>query len=433
MSIELHQQWDLAVNRHGVVGRRSFLRGITAAAMATGSLNWVERMAVEAARLRQQNRACILLWMQGGPSQFETFSPKPNHANGGETRAISTSVPGIQIAENLPETAQVMDDVCIIRSVNSKEGSHPRASFLLHTGYLPSASVKHPTLGSLVSHQLSDPAGELPSFVRIGARGRGGGNGGFLGVAYDPFVMRSADRPPRNVQIPTGRGRYQRRLELLNRLEQTYAEAEGRQDVTDHKDLYQRTAKMSTSPNMEVFDLDRENAKTREAYGNSGFGSGCLLARRLIESGVTFVEVAINGWDTHQDNFANHREMCGSVDGPYAQLLRDLKQRDLLDTTLVIWMGEFGRTPRINGRGGRDHYPKAFNVALAGGGVYGGQVIGSTNVAGTNVSERPVSVPDLFRTFCSSLNIDPDHENMSAIGRPIRIADEGEVVHEVFG
>jgi len=433
MSIELHQQWNLAVNRHGVVGRRSLLRGITAAAMATGSLNWVERMAVEAARLRQQNRACILLWMQGGPSQFETFSPKPHHANGGETRAISTSVPGIEIAENLPETAQVMDDVCIIRSVNSKEGSHQRASFLLHTGYLPSASVKYPTLGSLVSHQLSDPAAELPSFVRIGARGRGGGNGGFLGVAYDPFIMRSADRPPRNVQIPTGPERYQRRLKLLNRLEQTYAEAEGRLDVADHKDLYQRTAKMITSPSMEVFDLDKENVKIRDAYGNSGFGSGCLLARRLIESGVTFVEVAINGWDTHQDNFTNHREMCESVDGPYAQLIRDLKQRDLLDTTLVIWMGEFGRTPRINGRGGRDHYPKAFNVALAGGGVHGGQVIGSTNVAGTNVSERPVSVPDLFRTFCSSLNIDPDHENMSAIGRPIRIADEGEVVHEVFG
>ncbi len=192
-------------------------------------------------------------------------------------------------------------------------------------------------------------------------------------------------------------------------------------------------SKMVLSPKMETFDISREPAKVREAYGSSEFGAGCLLARRLIESGVTFVEVGAGNWDTHLDNFSRSKELCEQVDQPYAQLLRDLQQRGILEKTLVIWMGEFGRTPRINPRGGRDHYPRAFSVALAGGGVNGGQVIGNTDAGGENVTDRPVGVADLFQTFCHSLQIDADHENMSSIGRPIKIVDGGEVVNEVFG
>jgi uncharacterized protein (DUF1501 family) len=171
----------------------------------------------------------------------------------------------------------------------------------------------------------------------------------------------------------------------------------------------------------------------RDAYGETPFAAGCLMARRLVEAGVTFVEVTLGNWDTHQDNFERSKTLCDQLDGPYAQLLRDLKQRGLLNDTLVVCMGEFGRTPRINARAGRDHYPRAFSVALAGGGVRGGQVIGAVDKSGAEVTERPVTVPDLFQTLCHALGVDPEHENHTSLGRPIKIVDGGSVVDEVLG
>ena len=432
MQIDLHRTVDVTVNRRGGIQRREFLRGISAAGVATGALSWTDLMTVEAARLRKRGMACILLWMQGGPSQFETFSPRLDHVDG-ETGAISTSVPGIQISENLPQTAQVMDEVCVIRSVNSKEGSHPRASFLLHTGYVPIASVRHPTLGSLISHQIGDPNNDLPGFVRVGKGDRGAAGGGILGVQFEPFAMSSADRRPENTSFNVDSTRFGRRLRLLDRLETQKVTPAMKQEAADHQGLYERASRLVTSRDMRAFDISSEPDKIRTAYGSSTFSNSCLLARRLVESGVTFVEVTHGNWDTHQDNFERSRQLCEEMDRPYAQLLRDLDQRGLLQNTLVIWMGEFGRTPNVNGRGGRDHYPRAFNIALAGGGVQGGQVIGATDSDGREVTERPVGVSDLFQTFCHSLNIDPDHENMSPIGRPIKIVESGEVVNEVFG
>jgi uncharacterized protein (DUF1501 family) len=221
-------------------------------------------------------------------------------------------------------------------------------------------------------------------------------------------------------------------MQLLGGLEQHYASAGGEQEVTDHQTLYEKASRMILSPKMETFDISREPENVREAYGNSAFGRGCLLARRLIETGVTFVEITDGNWDTHQDNFAGCRTRCQAIDQPFAALIRDLEERGRLENTLVVWMGEFGRTPRINPRGGRDHYPRAFSVALAGGGVKGGQVIGRTDAGGSDVEDRPVAIPDLFRTFCHALHIDGDHSNMSAIGRPIKIVDGGETVMEAF-
>jgi hypothetical protein len=388
-------------------------------------------MTLKADELRRQGKACILLWMQGGPSQFETFSPAAGHSNGGETKAISTSVPGIEIAENLPNVAEVMEHLCLIRSMTGREGSHPRATYLMHTGYLPTASVKYPSFGATAAHQLGDPASELPGFVRIG-RGRDAGGGGLLGVHYDPFVITEAGRTPDNASLPVPGRRFERRMRLLDSLEEEFAAAGGSREVADHRSLYEQTARMILSPKMETYDLSREPQRVRSAYGNSSFGRGCLLARRLIESGVTFVEVTDGNWDTHQNNFDGCRTRCRSIDQPFAALVRDLHERGMLESTLVIWMGEFGRTPRINPRAGRDHYPRAFSVALAGGGVKGGQVIGRTDRGGTTVQDRPVAVSDLFRTFCHSLSIDADHENMSAIGRPIKVVDGGEPVMEAF-
>lgn len=432
MTIQLHHQVDVTVTRRHLTRRRDFVRAVSLAGAAAGTLSWPDLMALEAANLRTRGMACILLWMQGGPSQFETFSPKPGHPNGGETKAISTSVAGIELSANLPKTASVMDEICLIRSMNSREGSHPRATYLMHTGYLPTASIKHPTLGSNVVQQIADPSFDLPSFVRIG-NGRSSTGAGLLGVEHAPFVVTDATRRPDNTEFTTDAGRYRRRIGLLGKLEQEFAQSGGEQEVNNQRKIYEKASKLVLSPKMNAFDIQQEPAQVRNAYGESAFAAGCLLARRLVETGVTFVEVSLGNWDTHQDNFERVPELCQQMDQPYAMLLRDLRERGMLDNTLVVWAGEFGRTPTINPRAGRDHYPRAFNVALAGGGVRGGQVIGSTDASGTTVEERPVGVSDLLRTVCHSLKIDADHERMSSVGRPLKIVDGGEVISEVFG
>jgi len=416
------------------LARRDFLRAVPAAGLALGigglgganglggfgHLNgWSGMMAAGAAELRRRGKACILLWMQGGPSQFETWSPKPEHENGGGTKAIATPIPGIHLSENLPKLAATMRELCLIRSVSSKEGSHPRATFLLHTGYLPVPTVKHPTLGALVAKELGDPADDLPGFVRIG-RNRGSDGGGLLGVEYDPFLMTDPARLPDNTALTTTAPRYERRLRLLGKMDDQFAQQGARQEVADHQKLYGKAARLVTSPRMEAFDLNREPAATRDAYGRGEFANGCLLARRLVEAGVPCVEVGLGNWDTHDGNFDRSRQLCQQMDTPAAH------------STLVIWMGEFGRTPRVNPRGGRDHFPRAFSVALAGGGIRGGQVIGATDPSGSDVADRPVSVSDLFRTFCQSLGLPADKENMSGIGRPIRVVDGGETIREAF-
>lgn len=421
---------QLGVDRTGYVSRRDLLRmgALAGASMAT----WRQSIGASAANIKKKGKACILLWMQGGPSQFETFSPKPGHQNGGETKAIATSVPGIQIAESLPRVAATMKDICVFRSLTTKEGSHPRGTFLMHTSYLPTASVKHPTLGSTVAHQLGDKAYELPSFVRIGG-GRFPDGAGLLGVDYDPFVLPAAGKLPDNTTIAVDKARFERRLSLLEDLEADFEKRGGKEEVRDHQKLYARTKKMIFSPHMEVFDLAKEPEKSRQNYGDSAFGKGCLLARRLIEQGTSFVEVNLGNWDTHDNNFDKVKKLCGELDQPYAALIEDLRQRGMLDSTLVIWMGEFGRTPRINGRSGRDHYPKSFNATLAGCGIRGGQVIGETSEGGDSIKDRPVSEKDFFRTICRALAIDADHENMSSAGRPIKIVDGGQVVKEAIG
>lgn len=428
----LQHHINVQANKYGVTSRRDFFRAVGVTGAAAGAASWTDAIALAADDLRQRQKACILLWMAGGPSQFETFSPKPDHANGGATKAISTSVPGIQIAENLPRVADMMDEIAIIRSMTSKEGSHPRASFYMHHGYLPMGGVKFPTLGSNVAHQIGDAACELPSFVRIGGRGQGAGNAGFLGVDYDPLILQNATKPPANSAPTTSRQRYERRLGLLQSLDTDFAMAEGVDLVRDHRKLVDAASEMILSPKMEAFDVERENESMRDAYGRTNFGVSCLMARRLIERGVTFVEVNVGGWDTHDNNFERVANLTGQIDQPMAQLIADLRSRGMLDDTLVVWMGEFGRTPKINARSGRDHYPRAFNVALAGGGVRGGQVIGETDAAGGKVTERPVQVKELFASVYTLLGIDPATENMSHIGRPIQLVDQGEAVEELW-
>ncbi|GIW81029.1 MAG: hypothetical protein KatS3mg105_2836 [Gemmatales bacterium] len=419
------------MSRHGIVSRRGFLRSVSAGAAAAGLLGWKEAVTIHAEELRKQGMACILLFMQGGPSQFETFDPKPGHDNGGPTKAIETAVPGIQIAEHWPEVAKQMKDIALIRSMTNREGAHARAAYQLHTGYVPSGAVKYPSLGSIVANEIGPKDFDLPGFVSIGSR-RFLVGAGFLGTRVAPFAVDDPQRMPNNVSLPVADSRFQRRLRLLGDLEDDFASAGGGPRVAEHRQLYDNASRMVRSPRIKAFDISQESDKTRDRYGRNAFGQGCLLARRLVEAGVTFVEVMQNGWDTHQDNFTRVQTLSSQADPALAALIADLKERGRLDKTLIIWMGEFGRTPRINARTGRDHYPRAFSLLLAGGGIKGGQVIGKTSNDGTDVVERPVTVPDLFCTFYRALNINPRKENISDLQRPIKLIEGGSEIKELL-
>ncbi len=426
---------QVAMSGEGVIGRRHFLRtiGLGAAGLATTAaipLSFTDWMALRAADIRKNHRACILLWMAGGPSQLETFDPKPGTEHGGETKAISTATSGISIAEGWNETAKVMNDIALIRSMTNKEGNHQRATYQLHTGYVPSATLKHPHIGCSVAGELGESQFDLPHIVSVGGPTIGAG---FLGAAMEPFVVQTPDKPPDNTQPKVATDRFRRRLGLLDRLENAGFERVGGLDrVKDHRALYHQTAKMILSPNMRAFSLEEEPEPIRAAYGKNPFGQGCLLARRLVQAGVTFVEVRANGWDTHKDNHENVGKLASRVNPAFAALIRDLKHQGMLESTLVVWMGEFGRTPKINPNAGRDHFPKVFNVALAGGGVKGGQVIGASNTDAMDVKDRPVTVPDLLASICHSLKVDPHKEAMTPVGRPIKVVDGGKAVRELF-
>jgi hypothetical protein len=420
----------VAMNGEGVIGRRGFLRGIALGAAGLSTVSFTDLMALQAAELRKREMACILLWMAGGPSQMETFDPKPGTANGGDTKAIGTAVPGIKLANGWDKLAQVMKDVAIIRSMTNKEGNHQRATYQLHTGYAPTGTVKHPNIGCVVANELGDPKFDLPHIVSIGSGTIGAG---LLGVALEPFVVQDATKPPANVIPTVAANRFSRRLNLLHALEHSGFEMTGGADrVKDHTALYRQTAGMVLSPRMKAFDLSDESPQVRAAYGQDAFGNGCLLARRLVQAGVTFVEVRSNGWDTHQQSAERVAKNASTVDPGFAALVADLKSKGMLEKTLVVWMGEFGRTPKINPNAGRDHFPRVFNVALAGGGVKGGQVIGSSSADGTEVKDHPVAVNDLLTSICHALHIDPAKENMSSLGRPIKIVDGGKVVTQLF-
>ncbi len=423
---------NVSLNRQSV-SRRRFLYGASAVA-AAGATNFRDVMSVQAGELRKQGRAMILLFMQGGPSQFETFDPKPGTENGGPTTAISTAAAGIQIAEGWEKTAQQMNDIAIIRSMTTKEGEHQRAAYQMHTGYIPSGSVKHPSLGSCIAKEIAVSERELPSVVTIGDRGNLGSGAGFLGVDYEPFQVsgRSVGTVPDNVGPIVGEKRFTRRQGLLDKLEGEFAARGGETVVNNHRRIYDKSAKLVLSPMTKTFDLGLETAETKERYGNSEFGKGCLLARRLIEAGVTFVEVRLGSWDTHKEVFDGVKGLASKCDPALSALITDLKDRGLLDTTLIMWTGEFGRTPKINPNTGRDHWPRNFNALLAGGGIKGGQVIGETAKDGMGIVHDPVNIPDLFSTICTSLDVNPAKENMSPIGRPLKIVDGGKPVAKLF-
>ncbi len=421
----LHQH--IGINNRSVT-RRNFLHTVSASSVAAGTMGFRDLVGLRADEIRSRGRAMILLWMAGGPSQLETFDPKPESENSGPTKVIATAVPGIQIAQGWEQTASTMKEIALIRSMTNKEGSHPRATYQMHTGYLPSGGIKHPSLGACIAKEIGDQGNDLPPVVSVGSTQ----GAGFLGVDYEPFVVNNPGQLPQNVAATVNQPRYQRRMDVLGRLESSFAKSGGKTVVENHQRLYGKAARLVQSPNVKSFEFEDESAELIDRYGDSDFGRGCLLARRLVEAGVTFIEVVSRGWDTHADNFERVAENAKQVDPALSTLIDDLKDRGLLETTLVVWMGEFGRTPRINGQTGRDHFPRVFNAAMAGAGVRGGQVIGASTADGMDVAERPVAVGDLFCTICNALQIDPRIENYGPLGRPLKIVDGGEPIQQLF-
>jgi len=422
--------------------RRDLLRSAVGAALGVSCSGWFPALS-RAAASAGTGRACILLWMSGGPSQTDTFDPKPTHANGGPVKAISTSAPGVQISEYLPGIAKEMKDLAIIRSMTTKEGDHGRASDLMLTGFRPGGGTQYPSLGSLLSQELGDPNNELPNYISLSPSrfGQAGGPG-FLGPSYAPLVVTGDSDDPRaranlvieNLAPPAGveQAAMHSRFQLLNSLESDFSKRYHSEASKAHWANVERAARMIESQAKRAFELEEEPLAVREAYGRNRFGQGCLLARRLVERGVSFVEVtlaqaqgATAGWDTHADNFNSVKALCDVLDPAYSMLLRDLRERGLLDTTLVVWMGEFGRTPTINQSTGRDHFPNAWSTVLGGAGIKGGQVVGDTGPDGAEVADRPVTVPEFYATMCAALGVDYEKDNYTPEGRPIGLVDEG--------
>ena len=440
------------------LSRRELMKLAAAGFAACSSSGWIERLAADTAKNPARKKSVILLWMNGGPTQTDTFDMKPGHANGGPFKEIQTSAPGLKICEHLPTVAKFGDKMAIIRSMSTKEGDHARATFLMRTGYLPQGPIQFPTLGSLLSKELGDPEAALPNFVSIAPYRQfspAAFNPGFLGPAYAPLVVGDALQQFQ----PQGQGYNENalkvqdidlpadvdpkhadaRIDILKDMESEFVKSRPGVPARSHATAYDRAVRLMKTAAGKAFNLEEEKAEVRDKYGRNLFGQGCLLARRLVERGVPFVEVTLGGingggfgWDTHANNFDQVKNLCGVLDPAWGTLMSDLKDRGMLDSTLILWMGEFGRTPKINGQRGRDHYPNAWATVMCGGGIKGGQAIGKTDEGGEAVKERPVTVGDFIATTAAACGIDPTKQNQSNVGRPIRIADPtAKVIKEV--
>lgn len=406
------------------LGRRRFL---TTTGLGLG-LSWLtpvgELLARQAERRREPARSLIVLWLGGGPSQLETFDPHPGTRIAGGTPAIATQVPGIQLAAGLPQLAEQMDRIALIRSMTSKEGDHERGTYFLRTGYRPDPSVEHPSIGAICCHELPVGGTEIPRHVSI-LSGQWPSRGGLLGAEFDAFQIGDPGGPLPDVRSVLQGERDVRRLADLDVVERAFARGRRRRvEATLHRETIGRARTMMESEQLRAFDVSQEPRSVRDEYGDSPFGRGCLAARRLIEVGVRCVEVTLNGWDSHVNNHAIHASLVAQLDPAFSALLRDLERRDLLDHTVVLCGGEFGRTPKLNLAGGRDHWTNGFSLALAGGGLRVGQALGATDPEGQKDPVEPHSVADVHATVLTALGLDPRRENIApATGRPIKLSD----------
>ena len=428
------------------MNRRHFLKHVAGfSAMALPGMQFFQGLRAAEEKLKKANKSLVIFWMGGGPSHMDLWDLKPGAQTGGEFKPIKTKAAGIEISEVLPTVAGQFDKLVAIRSLVTNEGSHERGTTLMNTGRQPSPVVQYPAMGSMVSSQLTSKELPLPGFIGVGGTAQRIGPG-FLGMMYAPFTVQNAGQPPANIKAPSGLGgseaeqmeRIRRRQRLFYNVEAEFAantfphlktakerEAAG-SAAQAHQTIYKKAFDLTVSPLRTIFEVRSEPTKVKEAYGGerNGFGMGCLLARRLVEKGVTAVEIDLGGWDNHGNIFPAIRTGNGPrLDKGMGTLVKELNERGLWKNTVVLWMGEFGRTPRINQNAGRDHWGRCWSVVIGGGAIKGGQTYGATGPDGTDVKDSPCLIGDLFATVYKGLGLDPDTKVRDNLGRPLSIAD----------
>lgn len=412
------------------MSRRHFMSHLAgASALTIPALTLGNSLMAHADTLKRNKKSAILLWMSGGPSTMDIWDLKPGATTGGPFRPISTAG-DVQICEHMPMTAKVMDKLSIVRSMSTREADHMRGRYYMHTGYVPNPNIEHPSYGSVLAHELYDqrPDLQIPPFISVG----GGSVGpGFLGMAWAPFTVNSNGQI-RNLDMKVDE-RLTNRMRTLAMIEKGFISQNRGAAAEDHSKVLQKTLNLLTSPQMEAFKVNKEPKEMLDMYGNDGFARGCLMARRLVESGVPFVEVDFGGWDNHANIFPTFQnDKLPKLDRAISSLVTDLDQRGMLQDTAIIWMGEFSRTPNINGGAGRDHYARAWSVVVGGGGLKGGIAVGKTSEDGRDVVTDPYTSQDVMATICKTLGISLETTFTSRSGRPMKIANSGKVIKELF-
>ncbi len=413
------------------LNRRHFLQHAAGAStLAVPAWLLTHSLRASAQQLGRDRKAAIMLWLGGGPSSIDMWDLKPDAPTGGPFRPMNTSG-DLQICEHLPLLAKQMEHLAVVRSMSTREADHTRGRYYMHTGFVPNPSVQHPGYGSVVAHELASTRPELgiPPFVAIGGDSVGPG---FLGMSWAPFVVQSNGNI-RNRKPTIDVARFQQRLAALDLLEDGFERHARGQAAHDHRHVLTKAVDLMTSSQMNAFRVEQEPQELQTRYGDSNFGRSCLMARRLVEAGVPFVEVNFGGWDDHRNIFSSLQDSrLPILDQGFSALVEDLVSRGLWANTVVICMGEFGRTPTINADGGRDHFARAWSVVLGGAGIRGGQAVGQTSDDGTEIDAPAYASEDLMASVCHALDIGLEKKYPSRSGRPMKIAGGGSIIEPLF-
>ena len=418
------------------LSRRGFITGMAKSCLGVSAILGAEDLlAYEIPGKTASARHVIFLYMAGGMTHIDTFDPKPENKDVmGETTAINTSADGIQLGNWLPNTAKQMHNAALIRSLTSNQGAHQQANYLLHTSYQRRGTINHPTLGSWVSRLSGKLNRTLPAHVRI----NGGSDvlgAGFLESKHGPLPLGNPSSGIQNSKAASylEKNMYDGRLATAQEFNKMFLAEYSQKQVRAYTDLYNDAVKLMSSSDLEAFDLTKETEATRELYGDNNFGQGCLLARRLIDTGVRFVEVQLGGWDMHNDVFGGMATRGATLDQGLSALLADLERTGKLKETMVVVASEFGRTPEVKaGRVGRDHHPTAFSALVAGGGIKGGTVYGVSDERAHYVEEEGASVEDLNATIAHALGLKLEEIHYSPSGRPFKVAHDGKILNKIL-
>lgn len=413
------------------MNRRHFMSHLAGVATFASASSFTSTILANANELKKKRKACILLWMGGGPSTIDIWDLKPGVQNGGPFEPINTTAAGVQICQHMPLMARQMHHMAVIRSMSTREADHNRGRYYMHTGYVPNPNIEYPGYGSVIAHELAKQISnlEIPPVVSVD----GGSVGpGFLGMTWAPFVVNSNGQV-RDLDMGIDASRITQRLKMLKNIEDQFIGERRGGFAEEHAKVMDKTVKLMSSSQMEAFRVEKEPKEVQERYGTTAFGRGCLLARRLVEFGVPFVEVDLGGWDNHSDIFPTlQNQKLPELDRGMSALISDLEDRGMLNDTVVVWMGEFGRTPKINGNIGRDHWARSWSVVVGGGNFKRGIVVGKTSDDGMEVVTDPYSSQDLMASVLKSIDIGLEATFTAKNGRPMKIANSGKVIKELF-